>query len=38
MKIRNDLSFAQEEHRLSGEECIFQQDAAAIHDASITKK
>ena len=34
----NDLSRAQEGRRLCGEEWIFQQDNAAIHNASITKK
>ena len=38
MKMLNDLSLAQERHRLCGEEWIFQQDNAAIHIASITKK
>ena len=38
MKILNDLSLAQEGCRLCGEEWIFQQDNAAIHNASITKK
>ena len=38
MRILNDLSLAQERHRLSGEELIFQQYNAAIHNASITKK
>ena len=33
----NDLSLTQEERRLCGEEWIFQQDNAAIHNASITK-
>ena len=33
----NDLFLAQEGH-LCGEECIFQQDNAAIHNVSITKK
>ena len=37
MKILNDLSPAQAGHRLCGEELIFQQDNAAIHNASITK-
>ena len=34
----NDLSLAQAKRRLSGEEWIFQQDNAATHNASITKK
>ena len=34
----NDLSLTQEGHCLCGEERIFQQDNAAIHNASITKK
>ena len=34
----NDLSLAQEGRRLCGEEWIFQQDNAAIHNVSITKK
>ena len=38
VKMLNDLSLAQEEHRLFGEEWIFQQDNSAIHNASITKK
>ena len=38
VKMLNNLSLAQEEHRLCGEEWIFQQDNAAIHNASITKK
>ena len=33
----NDLSLTQEGHHLCGEELIFQQDNAAIHNASITK-
>ena len=37
VKMLNDLSLAQEECRLCGEECIFQQDNAAIHNASITE-
>ena len=37
VKILNDLSLAQEERRLCVEEWIFQQDNAAIHNASITK-
>ncbi len=38
VKMLNDLSLAQEGRRLCGEEWIFQQDNAAIHNASITKK
>ena len=34
----NDSSLAQEGHCLCGEELIFQQDNAAIHNASIIKK
>ena len=34
----NDLSLAQEERLLCGEEWIFKQDNAAIHNSSITKK
>ena len=34
----NDLFLAQEGRHLCGEEWIFQQDNAAIHNASITKK
>ena len=34
----NDLSIAQEGRLLCGEEWIFQQDNAAIHNASITNK
>ena len=34
----NDLSLGQERRRLCGEEWIFQQDNAATHNASITKK
>ena len=37
VKMLNDLSLAQE-HRLCGKEWILQQDNAAIHNASITKK
>ena len=37
VKMPNDLSLAQEEHRLFGKEWIFQQDNAANHYASITK-
>ena len=33
----NDLSFAQEGRRLCGEEWIFHQGNAAIHNASMTK-
>ena len=33
-----DLSLAQEGCRLRGEELIFKQDNAAIHNASIIKK
>ena len=36
--MRNDLSLVQEGRRLFGEEWIFHQDNAAIHNASITKK
>ena len=38
VKMLNDLSLAQEGCRLCGEEWIFQQYNAAIHNASITKK
>ena len=38
LKMLNDLSLAQEERCQHGEEWIFQQDNAAIHNASITKK
>ena len=38
MRMLNDLSFAQEKCRLYVEEWIFQQDNAAINNASITKK
>ena len=38
LKMLNDLSLAQKWRRLCGEEWIFQQDNAAIHNASITKK
>ena len=38
VKMLNDLSLAQEGRGLCGEEWIFQQDNAAIHNASITKK
>ena len=34
----NDLSLAQEGCHLCGEEWIFRQDNAAIHNASIRKK
>ena len=34
----NDLSLTQEGHCLCGEGWIFQQDKAAIHNASVTKK
>ena len=34
----NDLSLAQEGYRLWGEELIFYQDNATIHNTSITKK
>ena len=34
----NDLSIAQEGHRLCRDEWVFQQDNPAIHNASITKK
>ena len=34
----NDSSLTQEGYRLWGEEWIFQQDNAAIHNVSITKK
>ena len=37
MKMLNYLSLAQEGRHLCGEEWIFQQDNAAIHNASITK-
>ena len=36
--MQNDLSLAQDRRRLCREEFIFQQDNAAIHNASITKK
>ena len=36
--MQNDLSLAQEGHHLCGEEWIFQQENAAIYNASITKK
>ena len=38
MKMLNDLSLAQEGCHLCGEEWIFQQDNAAIHNAPIVKK
>ena len=38
VKMLNDLYLAQEGRRLCGEEWIFQQENAAIHNASITKK
>ena len=38
VKMLNDLSIAQEGHRLYGEEWIFQEDNAATHNALITKK
>ena len=38
VKMLNDLSLAQEGCRLCGEEWTFQEDNAAIHNASITKK
>ena len=34
----NDLYLAQEGHHLCGEEWVFQQDNAAIHNASTTNK
>ena len=34
----NDLSLAQERHCLCGEEWIFQEDNAAIHNASTKNK
>ena len=37
MKMLNDLSLAQEGRHICGEEWIFQQDNAAIHNASTTK-
>ena len=36
VKMLNDLSLAQEGRRLCEEEWIFQQDNAAVHNASIT--
>ena len=38
VKLLNDLSLTQEGCRLCGEKWIFQQDNAAIYNASITKK
>ena len=38
IKMLNNLSLTQEGSRLCGEGWIFQQDNAAIHNASITKK
>ena len=38
VKMQKDLFLAQEEHRLCEEELIVQQDNAASHNASITKK
>ena len=38
MKILNDLAHTKEGRRLYGEEWIFKQDNAAIHNASISKK
>ena len=38
VKMLKDLSFAQEGRHLCGEEWIFQQDSAAFHNVSITKK
>ena len=38
VKMLNDLSLAPEGRRRCGEEWIFQQNNAAIHNASITKK
>ena len=38
VKMLNDLSLAQERHCLCKEEWIFQQDNAAINNASLTKK
>ena len=38
MKMLNDLSLAQEGCGLCGEGCFFQQDNAAIHNASIIMK
>ena len=36
--VLSDLSLTQEGHHLCGEEYIFQQDNAAIHNVSMTKK
>ena len=38
VKMLNDLPLTQERRRLRGEEWLFEQDNAAIHNASITKK
>ena len=38
VKMYNDLSLEQEGCRLCGEECTFQQDNAALHNVSITRK
>ena len=38
VEMLNNLSLAQEGHRLCGEQLIFQQDNAAIHNVSTTKK
>ncbi len=38
VKMLNDLSLAQEWRHLCGEEWIFQQDNAAIPNASMTRK
>ena len=38
VKMLNDLPLTLEGRRQCGEEWIFQQDSAAIHNASITKK
>ena len=38
VKILNDLSLVHGGRHLCGEEWIFQQDNAATHNASITKK
>ena len=38
VKMLNDLSLTQEDRHLCGEEWIFQQDNAAIHNESISKK
>ena len=38
VKMLNNLSLVQEGYHLRGEVWIFQQDNAAIHKASITKK